>query len=146
MTGITVSPAATSQFQVAGFPLSVIPGSTNSFTVTAKDAYGNTTPAYVGTVKFSSSDLQAILPANYTFTSIDAGIHTFAATLSTVGVQSISVTDTVNAAITGMETGISVTQLIASISGSSIGVPGQSLSFTLGGSESACTIYSYSVQ
>src|SRR5207244_2007932 len=73
-------------------------------------------------------------------------IHTFAATLTTVGVQSISVTDTVNAAITGMETGISVVQLTASISGSSIGVPGQSLSFTLGGSESASTIYSYSVQ
>jgi len=51
-----------------------------SFTVTAKDPYSNTTTGYTGTVHFTSSDAQAVLPGNYTFTSADAGLHTFSAT------------------------------------------------------------------
>ena len=50
--------------------------------------------AYTGTVKFSSSDPQAVLPAAYTFTPADAGVHTFTITLKTSGTQSITVTDT----------------------------------------------------
>ena len=36
-------------------------------TVTAVDAYGNVATGYTGTVHFTSSDGQAVLPANYTF-------------------------------------------------------------------------------
>src|SRR5205823_5902101 len=62
------------------------------FSVTAKDAYNNVTPAYRGTVHFTSSDGNAVLPANYTFTSGDAGIHTGnSATLKTAGLQSITI-------------------------------------------------------
>ncbi len=150
-SAITVLPTATSQLQVTGFPLSVIAGTASNFTVTAKDPYGNTTPAYTGTVTFSSSDSQAVLPANYTFTSADAGAHTFSATLKTTGTRSISATDMTNAGITGTESGISVVtvQPTASITGPSSGVPGQPLTFILGASESglpAGTVYSYSVQ
>jgi hypothetical protein len=149
--GITVNPAATSQLLITGFPLSLLPGGSGNFTVTAKDAFGNTTPAYTGTLKFTSSDLVAVLPANYTFTSTDAGVHIFNATLKTPGVQSISATDTVNAAITGTQTGINVVsvQPTAGISGPSSGVPGQPLTFTLSAVESglpASTVYSFSVQ
>jgi hypothetical protein len=149
--GITVNPAATSQIIITGFPLSLLPGASGNFTVTAKDAFGNTTPAYTGTLKFSSSDLVAVLPANYTFTSPDAGVHTFSATLKTPGVQSISATDTVNAAITGTETGINVVSLqpTASIAGPSSGVPGQPLTFTLSAVESglpSTTAYTFSIQ
>src|SRR5207247_10949276 len=59
-TGIAVLSAATSQLQVTGFPLSVIAGTASNFIVTTKDPYGNTTPAYTGTVTFSSSDSQAV--------------------------------------------------------------------------------------
>jgi hypothetical protein len=55
-------------------------------TVTAYDAYqkvatGST--GYRGTVQFASSDGNAVLPGNYTFTNVDNGVHTFTVTLKT---------------------------------------------------------------
>ncbi len=52
-------------------------------------------PATPGTAHFTSSDIQAVLPANYTFTGVDAGVHVFSVTLKTAGSQSITATDTV---------------------------------------------------
>ena len=46
-------------------------------TVTVKNVRGNVVTAYRGTVHFSSLDSTATLPANYTFTASDAGVHTF---------------------------------------------------------------------
>jgi uncharacterized delta-60 repeat protein len=107
-TNITVNPAAASSFAVSGFPTTITQGTAGTFTVTAVDAYGNVATGYTGTVTFSSSDPLASLPANYTFTAADAGVHTFSATLNTVGTESLTATDTLNASITGIETGISV--------------------------------------
>ena len=77
-------------------------------TVTADDAGGNVTTGYTGTVHFTSSDAQAVLPANYTFTGGDAGTHIFSVTLKTAGTQSITATDTVTGSITGSQSGITV--------------------------------------
>ena len=74
---IAVNPAATSQFVVAGFPSPTTAGVAGTFTVTAEDAYGNTTPAYAGTVKFTSSDAQAVLPSSATLVN---GVGSFGAT------------------------------------------------------------------
>jgi hypothetical protein len=104
----TVNPAAASKFVVSGFPTSAIHGVAYTFTVTALDAYGNVATGYRGTVHFSSSDGSALLPANYTFTAADKGKHTFSATLNTLGIQSLTATDTVTATITGTEGGITV--------------------------------------
>jgi len=49
-------------------------------TVTAKDAYGNVATGYLGTVHFTSTDANAVLPANYKFTAANAGTHTFSVT------------------------------------------------------------------
>src|SRR5204863_70675 len=57
---------------------------------------------------FSSSDGQATLPADYTFTGTDSGAHTFSATLTTAGSQSLTATDTSNSSISGSQTGITV--------------------------------------
>ena len=73
-----------------GIPLSVV--------VSALDRFGNAGTGYTGTVHFASSDPQAVLPADYTFTAADAGSHTFTATLKTAGTQTLSVTDTANPA------------------------------------------------
>jgi hypothetical protein len=70
----------------AGVPVTV--------TISALDAFNNVKPAYRGTVTFTSSDGLASLPADYTFTAADNGIHQFTATLGTSGVQSLTVTDT----------------------------------------------------
>src|SRR5207247_879973 len=107
-TGIVVNPAATAGFVVTGFTSPTVAGASHSLTVTAKDAYSNTTPAYTGTVAVSSSDSQASLPPNHTFAAADAGVFTFTATLKTAGSQSFTSTDTANGSITGVQSGITV--------------------------------------
>ena len=114
-TGITVNPAAASVFVVTGFTSPVTAGTSGTFTVTAKDPYNNTATGYLGTVHFTSSDGQAALPGNYTFTSGDNGVHTFSATLKTAGTQSLTATDTVTGTIAGSQTGITVNPAAASI-------------------------------
>ncbi len=108
---VTVNAAAASTLLVAGFASAVTAGSAGSFTVTAKDPYGNTATGYAGTVHFTSSDSQAVLPANSTLTS---GSGSFSATLKTAGTQSLTATDTVTSSITGSQTGITVNPAAAS--------------------------------
>ncbi|MBL8825447.1 MAG: VCBS repeat-containing protein [Planctomycetaceae bacterium] len=108
-SGINVTAAATAgSISVTGFPATTA-GANQSFTVTVRDLYGNICTSYQGTLRFSSSDLKAGLPANYTFTAADAGVHTFTANLKTAGTQSISAVDVSNGAVLGSQTGIVVT-------------------------------------
>jgi len=81
-----------------------------SITVRALDNSISTADTYTGTIAFTSSDVQAQLPANYTFTTSDRGQKTFslAATLLTAGTQTITVTDSANAALQG-EISVTVT-------------------------------------
>jgi len=111
-TGISVVTGAASKFIVSGYPATTA-GTAHNFTVTVTDAYGNVVTGYRGTVRFTSSDVQAGLPANYTFTASDNGVHTFSATLKTAGSQSLTVTDTVTSSIVGSQTGIQVTAAAA---------------------------------
>jgi hypothetical protein len=73
-------------------PSSATTGSPFNVTVTFKDAYGNRA-IYLGTVTFTSTDPQAVLPASYTYTAADSGAHTFSVTLKTAGTQLVTVTD-----------------------------------------------------
>jgi len=67
--------------------------------------YGNIATGYRGTVHFTSSDVQAVLPADYNFSSGDNGVHAFSATLDTAGTQSLAATDTVTPTLTVSQTG-----------------------------------------
>jgi ELWxxDGT repeat protein len=100
-SGITVNAATASRFSVTGFPSPITGGVAGAFTVIAWDAYGNRAKSYTGAVHFSSSDPKAVLPGNYTFTTADAGVHSFNAILKTAGTQSVTATDTANAAVVG---------------------------------------------
>jgi hypothetical protein len=102
--GMAVQPAAASQFLLSA-PSSVSKGSKFSVTLTVEDAFGNVVTGYVGTVHFSSSDSTATLPANYTFTAGDGGVHTFsnAFTLRKRGKQTLTATDTQNSALTATD-------------------------------------------
>src|SRR5438874_221300 len=104
--GIIVSPAAASAFTVSGFASSTTAGTVGSLTVTALDPYGNVATGYAGTVDITSSDAQAALPADYTFTAADAGTHGFSATLESAGSQSLTVADADG--ITGSQVGLSI--------------------------------------
>jgi hypothetical protein len=102
---VTVGAAAASQLAVTGYPTPVAVGTPGTFTVTAEDKYGNTATGYAGTVTFSSSDQNALLPGNSPLTN---GVGTFSATFETVGTQSLTATDTLNSSIAGSQTGIQV--------------------------------------
>ena len=96
-------PGSSDLLSVAGIPVVSTAGKSASFTVTALSPNGATDTGYVGTVKFSSSDPQAVLPASYTFQSTDHGTHTFTVTLKTAGAQSVTATDTAKSAIVGSD-------------------------------------------
>jgi hypothetical protein len=101
---VTVKPANAASFKVSA-PLGSISGNALTLAVVALDPFGNRATGYLGTIHFSSSDSQATLPSDYTFTSTDSGRHAFTdgVTLRTAGTQIIRVED-VAAALTGSNT------------------------------------------
>ncbi len=132
-TGIAVTPAAATVLALTGFPASTA-GVAESFTVTAKDPFGNIDPTYTGSVAFSSSDSQAGLPASYTFTAADAGTHTFSATLKSAGTRSLAARDLAAPTVTGAETGIVITPARAAsfvVAGASAATAGVTQAFTI---------------
>lgn len=72
-------------------------------TVTAKDINDNVATGYAGTIHFTSTGGAATLPADYTFTPGDAGVHTFPAgfTFAAAGNYVVTATDTLDPTITG---------------------------------------------
>ncbi|MDB5294917.1 MAG: hypothetical protein JWO31_900 [Phycisphaerales bacterium] len=112
--GIDVSAAAATSLSVGGFPYAIA-GDAKTFTVTARDAYGNVAPTYAGTVHFTSSDTLATLPADYAFAPADAGTHQFLATMRTAnGQNTLSATDAAAASITGTQSNVNVNWAAAS--------------------------------
>jgi hypothetical protein len=100
--------AGTTHFGVTTSPTTTTAGGAFSVTVTALDGNGNTDATYRGTVHLTSSDTGAgvVLPADYTFTATDNGVHTFTngVTLVTAGNQTVTATDTSNGSVTGSAT------------------------------------------
>jgi hypothetical protein len=77
-------------------------GDSFSITVTALDGGDAVDTGYLGTVNLTSSDVQAVLPADYTFTPGDSGVAVITGvTLRTTGNQTVTATDVANASITG---------------------------------------------
>jgi DNA/RNA endonuclease G (NUC1) len=111
---LTVTPAPATHFGLSGFPASTAPGTAQTFTVTALDASNGGVTGYRGTIHFTSSDPAATLPADYTFTATDAGVHSFSARLNTAGAQSITATDT-SSSITGSQSDIVVAAVAPTI-------------------------------
>jgi hypothetical protein len=80
-------------------------GTSFNFIVAALDGHGNTFPDYSGMVSFTSTDGQAVLPANSPLTN---GTATFSLKFSTTGIQTITATDTANPLLTGTSSRIQV--------------------------------------
>ncbi|MDY7231414.1 Ig-like domain-containing protein [Hyalangium rubrum] len=96
-----VVPAAASVLELSGLPASMTAGDTTSVDVTVKDAFGNLATNYRGTLRFSSTDGFAPMPAEHTFTEADAGRKTFTGlSLQRAGTQRVTVTDSVNPGLT----------------------------------------------
>jgi hypothetical protein len=122
--GIQVNAAAAVTLTVSGFPSPAHKKTFYDFTVTARDRYGNVATGYTGTVTFGSDARRVTLPADYTFTAADKGVHTFQAAFLRKGVFMLSATDTSDPTIAGVQTDIQVIgrrggagQVVASIIG-----------------------------
>ncbi len=96
----------------------VTAGDDISLTVRATDAFGNTVASYRGKAKFSSTDTKASIPADYSFTASDAGVHTFNVALKTATpndvVSSFSIVDASLASSITTITNFEVTNAAAS--------------------------------
>ena len=100
---VTASAATATQLAFTGVPASTTAGQTFSVDVSAEDGGGVIDTSYTGTVHFTSSDPQAVLPSNYTFTPSDNGTATFnSVALKSVGsgTRTVTATDTANSALT----------------------------------------------
>jgi predicted outer membrane repeat protein len=74
-------------------PAEVVAGEPFGVTVIALDANGHTASSFPGSIHFSSTDPNAILPDDYTFTPSDGGVASFSITLQTEGSQQLVVND-----------------------------------------------------
>ena len=122
-------PPVATHFSVSS-PANAVAGSPLSFTVVALDALNNEVATYSGTLRFTSTDGQAVLPVNST---LAGGQGTFSATFKTVGNQTITATDMVKTTVTGTTSAITVA---AGPSGFSVTAPaiviaGTAFSFTV---------------
>jgi hypothetical protein len=133
---VPVVPAGLTKIVVAGLPTSSITAGTSlPVTVSARDAFNNTIPTFGGTVDFSSSDAQAILPARYTFTAGDQGTHVFIIIFTTGGGQSLTILDLLTG-LTGGQNGIPVVNpvpVLVSMSQSSAPANGAIVNLTVTG-------------
>ena len=128
---IAINAAPASRFVLASSTTPVA-GTSFGFTVTAQDQFGNTDPAFAGTLHFTSTDSSAgvVLPANATLTN---GQGSFASTLIRAGSQTITATDTATATIIGT-LGLTVRAAPASglaLASTATPTAGSSFSFTV---------------
>ncbi|MEK7529070.1 MAG: Ig-like domain-containing protein [Patescibacteria group bacterium] len=108
----TAQESTTESFEIDGLDEPVTTNTTTSFEVIAKTAAGGIDTSYTGTVTFSSTDTNAVLPDDYTFQPDDLGQHSFdlGLTFKTVGTQELSVADVADETVEGSTT-VSVEQL-----------------------------------
>ena len=109
-TEIQVIEGGATSVDVTGIPSPTRSGKAQSVTVTAYNSDFSIDTGYRGTIHFTSTDPEATLPANYTFTAGDNGTHTFTngVILRTPGTQSVTAADVSDSSITGSQQQIEV--------------------------------------
>jgi DNA-binding beta-propeller fold protein YncE len=96
------------RFTASGFPSFIKTNVPGTITINVRDPVNEPATLYRGTIHFTSTDPQAILPPNYTFTAADAGTHSFNITFKTVSAnQTITITD-IASSLTASQSGIRV--------------------------------------
>jgi hypothetical protein len=99
----TAAAAPVTHLDVSGLPLVTPAGAAETITVTAEDATNTVVTTYTGTIHFTSTS-QAALPTDFTFSAFNDGTHQFSVELLTLGLQSVTATDTSVPSITGTDT------------------------------------------
>ncbi len=116
-------------------------GTAFNVAVTAFDSFNNLARGYSGTVHFTSTDSNAVLPADTTLTN---GAGTFSTALQNAGSHTVTATDTLSGGIGGttgiITVGESVTIAPTDASASVGGVDTGTYRFTRGGNGAAVTV------
>ena len=99
LTNFEVTNAAAAKF-VIGAPTNATAGTPFTVKVTILDAYGNKVKNCFGTIHFGGSSSSAVLPADYTFTADDTGVHNFTITSNIAENLALSITDINNPSLT----------------------------------------------
>ncbi len=97
---ITVTSTVT-HFLVNAGPASGLAGSGFAILVTAEDQFDHLVSSYSGTIHLSTTDSEAVMPANTTLTN---GFAAFAINLTTAGIQTVTAVDTSNSNLAGHAT------------------------------------------
>jgi len=106
LTGTGVMLENSASFEIIPSATQVAPAEEISLTVRVLDLDGAVDTSYLGEVSFSSQ-IGAILPANYTFTSADQGVHTFTGIkFNQVGTYNVMVTDQFDQALSSVSQNI----------------------------------------
>jgi titin len=136
---LTVAPGPTSTFAI-NYPANAVSGVAHSFTVTAKDAYGNVATNFVGTVNLTATSVPAGVTltgaSSHSYTATNKGVFTYVATLTASSgvVASLTATEASVPAVSATESInlYSLTPTIAPvIAGQFVAVPGQPVAYTL---------------
>ncbi len=118
--GTNQTVGAVTDLIVTGISTPRTAGITSSVVVEARDASNNRNYAYTKAITFTSTDSQATLPGNYTFTIADAGLATIPGViLKTAGTQTVTADQTDDGTVDGTHANItvnagSVTNLVVS--------------------------------
>jgi hypothetical protein len=106
-----MNPGPWTHFLVVAANGTATAGTSFNVTVTAQDSFNDTATGYTGTVHFTSSDGQALLPADGTLTN---GVGMFSVTLKTAGSQTLTLADGTTSSITGVSGLVAVSAAAAS--------------------------------
>ncbi|MEW6041814.1 MAG: fibronectin type III domain-containing protein, partial [Elusimicrobiota bacterium] len=117
--------APASHFAITGINEPLPAGTTTGITFEVKNKNNNRVINYTGTVKFESNDSRATLPANYTFTPEDKGVHTLndSIILRTVGDITLKLIDTSDANVSSQKKIKVIPDIPAKITVSAIKTP-----------------------
>ncbi len=107
---IECNPGEAYDFVVSGVQTPHVYGDYQNIDILVRDAYHNTKMNYTGTVTFTGTDNTAQYPADYAFTTADSGTKTLTDQLlfSKSGTFNLSVTESGNTSIKGLQSGIVV--------------------------------------
>jgi hypothetical protein len=130
-------PPVATHFSVSASTATPNAGTPFNIAVTALDASNVTVSSYAGTVHFTSSDNQAVLPAN---SALTGGTGTFPVTLNSAGSQTITATDN---SISGTSSPIAVkgTTHFSVTSTTTTLAAGTSFNFTVSALDSANNVF-----
>jgi hypothetical protein len=101
--GITVNPGPANSLVLGSIPSTVTAGTPSTFTVTAKDASGNTATGNSGSISISSTDPQATLPGT---SNLVNGVGTFSITYKSSGMRTLTASDG-SRTVTSIQTSVS---------------------------------------